>query len=112
VPSNKVDLLASDIFTKFASNCLHERNLILGFCLENLYSVLAINNNEPLERGEEDFVARIGPAPKGAFVDLSSKRTIALLTRLDNVQDRNLEVVRDLEFDFSEGTLACDSGTR
>lgn len=74
--------------------------------------VLAINNDE-LQRLIEDLIRVLGASliPESTFIDLSSEGTVALLTRLRNIQDRNLKVIGYLEFEFSEGAHSCNGST-
>jgi hypothetical protein len=71
-------------------------------------------NNNKLQRKVRKIlngVARMSFIAECSFVDLSSKRTVAFLTRSNNVQNGDLEMVGDLEFDLSESTIACNGGT-
>lgn len=74
---------------------------------------LVINNDELVCRIGKISIKYLGASviTESTFVDLSSKRTIALLNRLSSVQDRDLKVIGYLEFEFSESTLSCDRGT-
>jgi hypothetical protein len=53
----------------------------------------------------------MGFVPQSAFIDLPSERAVAFLTGLSSVQNGNLEMVRNLEFDLSESALSCNGGT-
>jgi hypothetical protein len=78
-----------------------------------LHAILAMNNNKLQKwvRKILNGVTRMSFIAKRPFVDLSSKRTVAFLTRSNNVQNGDLEMVGDLEFDLSESTTARNCGT-
>lgn len=110
--SNEADLFASNIHTKFCLNCLRDRYPIRSLGFKNLHLILSVNKDE-LERQTGDNLIRVLGAsiiPESTFIDLSGEGTVTLLTGLNNSQNRNLEVIGDLGFEFSESTFFCDGG--